>query len=50
MGQSFAELFEESQVEQSMRTGAILMGVVVEVGADYVLINAGLKSESFCAY
>ena len=47
MGQSFAELFEESQVEQSMRTGAILVGMVVEVGSDYVLINAGLKSESF---
>ena len=47
MVQSFAELFEESQVEQSMRNGAILMGMVLEVGADYVLINAGLKSESF---
>lgn len=46
MGQSFAELFEESQVESKMRTGTILMGVVIDVGSEYVMVNAGLKSES----
>jgi small subunit ribosomal protein S1 len=44
--ESFAELFEQSEVEKRMRPGAILDGVVVEVGPEYVTVNAGLKSES----
>ncbi|MFT5392109.1 MAG: small subunit ribosomal protein S1 [Gammaproteobacteria bacterium] len=43
---SFAELFEESQVEAKMRTGAILTGQVVEIGSEFVIVHAGLKSES----
>lgn len=46
MSQSFAELFEQSQVEKKMRPGAILNGVIVDVGPEYVIVNAGLKSES----
>ena len=46
MSVSFAELFEQSQVEKKMRTGAILTGQVVEVGSEFVVVNAGLKSES----
>ncbi len=42
---SFAELFEESQVEAKMRPGTIVLGTVVEVRADFVVVNAGLKSE-----
>ena len=46
MGQSFAELFEQSQIEAKMRTGTILKGIVVDVSSDYVMVNVGLKSES----
>ncbi|MBT8419305.1 MAG: S1 RNA-binding domain-containing protein, partial [Gammaproteobacteria bacterium] len=46
MTESFAELFEQSEVEKKMRPGAILRGVVVEVLPEWVVVNAGLKSES----
>ncbi len=46
MSESFAELFEQSQVEDKMRPGAILSGVVVDIRSDFVTVNAGLKSES----
>ncbi|HED39304.1 MAG TPA: 30S ribosomal protein S1 [Chromatiales bacterium] len=45
MSESFAQLFEESQVEKLMRPGAIVTGVVMAVGPDVVVVNAGLKSE-----
>lgn len=45
MTQNFAELFEESQVEEKMRPGTVVTGIVVEVGSDFVVVNAGLKSE-----
>ncbi len=47
MSESFAELFEQSQVEAKMRLGAILHGVVVDVYQDNVIVSAGLKSESW---
>nr|VFJ66098.1 MAG: SSU ribosomal protein S1P [Candidatus Kentron sp. DK]VFJ67334.1 MAG: SSU ribosomal protein S1P [Candidatus Kentron sp. DK] len=46
MTESFAELFEQSEVEKKMRPGAILHGIVVEVLPEWVVVNAGLKSES----
>ena len=45
MSESFAELFEQSQVETKMRPGTIVSGTVVEVRPDFVVVNAGLKSE-----
>jgi small subunit ribosomal protein S1 len=45
MGDSFAELFEESLSTTEMRPGAILSGTVVDIGSDVVIVNAGLKSE-----
>jgi len=45
MSESFAQLFEESLNEQQMRPGSIITGTVVDVRADVVIINAGLKSE-----
>ncbi len=45
MSESFAELFESSQIEARMRPGTIVKGVVVEVRPDFVVVNAGLKSE-----
>jgi small subunit ribosomal protein S1 len=46
MTESFAELFQESLANQRFRPGQILNGLVVEVGQDYVIVNAGLKSEA----
>ncbi len=45
MTESFAELFEESLVRTEMRPGAILSGIVVDIGSDAVVVSAGLKSE-----
>ncbi|MGE0486098.1 MAG: 30S ribosomal protein S1 [Gammaproteobacteria bacterium] len=45
MAESFAELFEQSQVEAKMRPGTIVRGMIVDVRADFVVVNAGLKSE-----
>jgi small subunit ribosomal protein S1 len=45
MSESFAELFEESLVKTKMMPGEIITGTVVSVNNDYVIINAGLKSE-----
>ena len=45
MAESFAELFEESQVAAKMRPGTIVKGIIVEIRADFVVVNAGLKSE-----
>jgi small subunit ribosomal protein S1 len=45
MTESFAELFEESEKLSNLKPGAIVTGYVVEIRADSVVINAGLKSE-----
>lgn len=45
MSESFAELFEESLAATEMRPGSILSGTVVDIGADSVVVSAGLKSE-----
>ena len=46
MTESFAQLFEQSLANQRFRPGQILNGLVIEVGQDYVIVNAGLKSEA----
>jgi len=45
MTESFAELFEESIANTQLRTGAIVIGTVLEITNDSVIVNAGLKSE-----
>ena len=46
MNESFAELFEQSQIAiAKLKPGAIVKGIVVEIRSDVVVINAGLKSE-----
>ncbi len=45
MSESFAELFEQSQIEKKMRPGAIVSATVVDVKSDTIIVNAGLKSE-----
>jgi len=45
MSESFADLFEESLNLTPMQPGKIVSGMVVSVGSDVVMVNAGLKSE-----
>ncbi|MGK0673372.1 MAG: 30S ribosomal protein S1 [Halothiobacillaceae bacterium] len=45
MTESFAQLFEESLKTTPMKPGAIVHGTVVEVRPDFVIVNAGLKTE-----
>ena len=44
--ETFAELIEQSLANQRFRPGQILSGLIIEVGQDYVIVNAGLKSEA----
>ena len=48
-GESFAALFEESLARQEMRSGEVITAEVVSVDDDFVIVNAGLKSESVIA-
>lgn len=45
MSESFAELFEESLKKTEMKPGALVTGVIVSIDNDFVVVNAGLKSE-----
>ena len=45
--ESFAALFEESIKSQEMRTGEVITAEVVRVDYNHVVVNAGLKSESY---
>jgi len=47
--ENFAALFEESLVRQEMRAGEVITAEVVRVDANFVVVNAGLKSESYIA-
>ena len=46
MSESFAELLEESLRGSEMKPGAVIEAEVVDINGDYVIVNAGLKSES----
>jgi len=45
MTESFADLFAQSLAETRMKPGTIVQGTVVEVRPDFIIVNAGLKSE-----
>src|SRR4029079_4689771 len=45
--EDFAKLFEESLSRQEMRQGELITAEVTRVGYNVVVVNAGLKSESF---
>jgi len=45
MSESFAELFEQSLSKTKMRPGTIITGQVVDISSDFIIVNAGLKSE-----
>src|ERR671926_628970 len=48
-GESFAALFEESLNRKEMRVGEVITAEVVSVDDNFVVVNAGLKSESIIA-
>jgi small subunit ribosomal protein S1 len=45
MSESFADLFEESLKTIEMAPGSIVTGTVVDIGSEWVVVHAGLKSE-----
>jgi small subunit ribosomal protein S1 len=45
MGESFAELFEESYAKTEMRPGAMLIGTVVDIENEFVIVSTQAKSE-----
>ena len=47
MSESFAELFEESLTRSNMKTGQVISAEVVRIDHNFVVVNAGLKSEAF---
>jgi small subunit ribosomal protein S1 len=47
MSESFAELFEESLTRSNMKTGQVISAEVLRIDHNFVVVNAGLKSEAF---
>ena len=45
--ESFAALFEESLARQEMKQGEVITAEVVRVDYNFVVVNAGLKSEAY---
>jgi small subunit ribosomal protein S1 len=45
--ESFADLFEASLARQEMRQGEVITAEVVRIDQNFVVVNAGLKSESY---
>jgi len=45
--ETFAALFEESLARKEMRVGEVITAEVIRVDANHVVVNAGLKSESY---
>ncbi|NEN75868.1 30S ribosomal protein S1 [Pelistega sp. NLN82] len=46
-GESFADLFAESEKSHDMKSGEVISAEVVRVEHNFVVVNAGLKSESY---
>jgi small subunit ribosomal protein S1 len=45
--ESFAALFEESVARSNMKAGEVISAEVVRIDHNFVVVNAGLKSEAF---
>ncbi|CAJ0771355.1 MAG: 30S ribosomal protein S1 [Ralstonia sp.] len=45
--ESFAALFEESIAQTNMKAGEVISAEVVRIDHNFVVVNAGLKSEAF---
>ena len=49
MSESFKELFEKSIIGAQFYPGAIINATVIGIDDNYVMLNAGLKSEGLVA-
>ena len=47
MQESFADLFEASLTRQEMRQGEVITAEIVRIDQNFVVVNAGFKSESY---
>lgn len=47
MSENFAELFEQSIDKLHLKPGSLINATVLEIGDEYVLLETGLKSESY---
>jgi small subunit ribosomal protein S1 len=47
MSESFADLFEESQKSSETRIGEVVTAEVIRIEHNFVVVNAGLKSEAY---
>ena len=47
MSESFADLFEESLKASETRVGEVVTAEVVRIEHNFVVVNAGLKSEAY---
>lgn len=47
MSESFAALFEESLARSNMKSGQVISAEVMRIDHNFVVVNAGLKSEAF---
>nr|CUV11665.1 30S ribosomal protein S1 [Ralstonia solanacearum] len=47
INESFAALFEESIAKSNMKAGEVISAEVVRIDHNFVVVNAGLKSEAF---
>ena len=45
--ESFADLFNQSLAAQEMRPGEVISAEVVRMDGNFVVVNAGLKSEAY---
>ena len=45
--ENFAQLFEESLTRKEMRVGEVITAEIVRIDYNFVVVNAGLKSESY---
>ncbi len=45
--ENFAQLFEESLTRKEMRVGEVITAEIVRIEHNFVVVNAGLKSESY---
>ena len=49
MTESFAALFEASELNLNVEKGAVIQGIVVSIDSDWVTVDTGLKSEGVVA-
>ncbi|MCK4609358.1 MAG: 30S ribosomal protein S1, partial [Gammaproteobacteria bacterium] len=47
MSENFAELFQESLSELNLKPGSLIKATVIDITAEHVVVDAGLKSEDY---